>query len=370
MQEKPSEKSKATHKSSLTSHSKDNIKVTGRDDSLIISADSSVVGKLDNHGLNNAPISENQNEDRKNIFRQHNQFLDIEKAMPFIFSYGEYSFLRPQMNEHFVGGGRTGKNLETAKITVTSHFLEHPKEFRVLFDHLVSEGQISSKQYDVFLNGTLDILLTHGYPSELISAVFDQFSDKVSGFIYSKVKDLLGDDRDITSEMHKKHHPAREKHYYLEKSVHLSPEMEKISGKMLDDRRKFEELMDSKLQSISRLNQKGAFPSCYKKLEVTQESIIEEIDQPSTEKDSMGEGTPNLDIDFADASDPVLLGCAIRSARLKAGLSQEQLSKITKLSIRTISRLETGKGSAPLKTLQGIASATNTELQIAFKPKL
>ena len=77
-----------------------------------------------------------------------------------------------------------------------------------------------------------------------------------------------------------------------------------------------------------------------------------------------------IETDFANASDPKALGEAIRNARLSAGLSQGKLEKSSNISISTISRIETGKGTTPnLETLKEIAEATNSELQIRFTPK-
>lgn len=107
-----------------------------------------------------------------------------------------------------------------------------------------------------------------------------------------------------------------------------------------------------------------------KNLDVTQKKIVQETDQPSTERENMDEGTPNLDVDFADASDPIALGHVIKNTRLSAGLSQGKLESKSKISVSTISRIETGKGTTPnLDTLKDIAEATDTEIQIRFVPK-
>ena len=75
----------------------------------------------------------------------------------------------------------------------------------------------------------------------------------------------------------------------------------------------------------------------------------------------------DLKTTFANAGDMTEVGEAVKQARIQANLSQSQLSLKTGLSIRTISRLETGAGSAPLKTLQKIADATQTKLKIGFE---
>ena len=78
-----------------------------------------------------------------------------------------------------------------------------------------------------------------------------------------------------------------------------------------------------------------------------------------------------INTEFASASDPLSLGSAIKNARLNAGLSQGKLEKASNISIRTISRIETGKGATPnIDTLKEIAKATNSELQIRFCPKV
>ncbi|MBV1928410.1 MAG: helix-turn-helix domain-containing protein, partial [Gammaproteobacteria bacterium] len=91
--------------------------------------------------------------------------------------------------------------------------------------------------------------------------------------------------------------------------------------------------------------------------------------QQSNEREIMDDDQKNitgLASVFVDASDPVALGNAIRSARLDAGLSQTQLIAITNISLSTLSRIETGKTKPTLSTLSEIAKATNSKLKIGF----
>jgi DNA-binding XRE family transcriptional regulator len=104
-------------------------------------------------------------------------------------------------------------------------------------------------------------------------------------------------------------------------------------------------------------------------IDIDSRERLKETSTTPTEREIMDDATTTAEVDFANAADPIALGNAMRDARLNANLSQSQLSKITSISIRTISRLETGKGSAPLKTLKDIATATSTTLKIAFEPK-
>lgn len=103
-------------------------------------------------------------------------------------------------------------------------------------------------------------------------------------------------------------------------------------------------------------------------LDISPPSPLWNMEQQPTEREIMDEQKISSEPEFADAADPVALGNAIRNARQSAHLSQSQLHKTTGISIRTISRLETGKGSAPLKTLEQIAEATGTKLKIGFDP--
>jgi transcriptional regulator with XRE-family HTH domain len=54
--------------------------------------------------------------------------------------------------------------------------------------------------------------------------------------------------------------------------------------------------------------------------------------------------------------------------RIKSGLSQEQLASKMGTSQSTIARLESGASMPSMRTLTKFAQATNSQLQILFKP--
>ena len=54
--------------------------------------------------------------------------------------------------------------------------------------------------------------------------------------------------------------------------------------------------------------------------------------------------------------------------RIKSGLSQEQLASKMGTSQSTIARLESGASMPSIRTLTKFAQATNSQLQILFKP--
>jgi transcriptional regulator with XRE-family HTH domain len=54
-------------------------------------------------------------------------------------------------------------------------------------------------------------------------------------------------------------------------------------------------------------------------------------------------------------------GARVRYFRHIRGLSQEELSKVTGLERKTISRLETGAGSTSLRTVYTVADALQVE---------
>ena len=58
----------------------------------------------------------------------------------------------------------------------------------------------------------------------------------------------------------------------------------------------------------------------------------------------------------------------IINARINAGLTQKQLSKLTGINQSDISKLENGEANPSLKTLKRLAAATNTSLNIEFTP--
>ena len=55
-------------------------------------------------------------------------------------------------------------------------------------------------------------------------------------------------------------------------------------------------------------------------------------------------------------------------ARIKCGLSQEELAAQMGTSQSTIARLESGTSMPSMRTLKKFAEATNSQLQIVFKP--
>ena len=55
-------------------------------------------------------------------------------------------------------------------------------------------------------------------------------------------------------------------------------------------------------------------------------------------------------------------------ARIQSGLSQEQLAAKMGTSQSTIARLESGSSMPSMRTLTKFAQATNSQLQILFKP--
>ena len=55
-------------------------------------------------------------------------------------------------------------------------------------------------------------------------------------------------------------------------------------------------------------------------------------------------------------------------ARIKSGLSQEELAEKMGTSQSSIARLESGTSMPSMRTLNKFAKATNCQLQIQFKP--
>lgn len=54
--------------------------------------------------------------------------------------------------------------------------------------------------------------------------------------------------------------------------------------------------------------------------------------------------------------------------RMKSGLSQEELAALMSTSQSAIARLESGVSLPSLRTLTKLAAATNTHIEIHFKP--
>ena len=61
-----------------------------------------------------------------------------------------------------------------------------------------------------------------------------------------------------------------------------------------------------------------------------------------------------------------VLASAIMDAREKAGLTQEQLAELMNVKQPFVARLEGGSQNITLKTLQRVAQATGTHLNISF----
>lgn len=61
-----------------------------------------------------------------------------------------------------------------------------------------------------------------------------------------------------------------------------------------------------------------------------------------------------------------LIGNRIAQARKNKNLSQEQLAELCNIAPCTISRIETGRNSAPVKTLLNIAANLNIGLDYLF----
>ena len=60
---------------------------------------------------------------------------------------------------------------------------------------------------------------------------------------------------------------------------------------------------------------------------------------------------------------------AVIEARLLAGLTQEQLAERMETSQSAIARLESGRARPTTETLERLAVATDTNLNISFTPK-
>jgi transcriptional regulator with XRE-family HTH domain len=62
----------------------------------------------------------------------------------------------------------------------------------------------------------------------------------------------------------------------------------------------------------------------------------------------------------------LLLGARIKELRKKAGLSQDELSEKIGIDGKYLSRIEVGKRSPSLETLQGIADALQVDMKDLF----
>ena len=63
----------------------------------------------------------------------------------------------------------------------------------------------------------------------------------------------------------------------------------------------------------------------------------------------------------------VKIASAIRKRRLDLSLSQQDLSEMSGIALRTVNALETGKSSVSLKNLTAIADVLGLELSLTIK---
>jgi len=68
----------------------------------------------------------------------------------------------------------------------------------------------------------------------------------------------------------------------------------------------------------------------------------------------------------ADLAPEFALARAVIKARVTAGLTQEQVAQRMKTTQSVVARLESGRTKPSTQTLQRLASATGTRLQITF----
>ena len=59
---------------------------------------------------------------------------------------------------------------------------------------------------------------------------------------------------------------------------------------------------------------------------------------------------------------------ALIEARVKAGITQEQLARRMKTTQSVVARLESGRTRTSTQTLERVAAATGTRLKITFEP--
>lgn len=78
--------------------------------------------------------------------------------------------------------------------------------------------------------------------------------------------------------------------------------------------------------------------------------------------------TPGYKAAFEESRVELELARQLIEARVKSGLSQEELATKMGTSQSTIARLESGASMPSMRTLTKFAQATNSQLQIMFKP--
>jgi ribosome-binding protein aMBF1 (putative translation factor) len=71
---------------------------------------------------------------------------------------------------------------------------------------------------------------------------------------------------------------------------------------------------------------------------------------------------------YERARTAIMVGSAVRAARLRSGISQAELARRAKTSQPSIARLEKGQVSPTVISLDRIARALGTELIIDFEP--
>jgi HTH-type transcriptional regulator / antitoxin HipB len=71
---------------------------------------------------------------------------------------------------------------------------------------------------------------------------------------------------------------------------------------------------------------------------------------------------------YERARTAIMVGSAVRAARLRSGVSQAELARRAKTSQPSIARLEKGQVSPTVISLDRIARALGTELVIDFEP--
>ena len=78
--------------------------------------------------------------------------------------------------------------------------------------------------------------------------------------------------------------------------------------------------------------------------------------------------TPGYEVAFEASRMEFELARQLIETRVKSGLSQGELATKMGTSQSTIARLESGASMPSIRTLKKFAEATNSQLQIVFKP--
>lgn len=77
---------------------------------------------------------------------------------------------------------------------------------------------------------------------------------------------------------------------------------------------------------------------------------------------------PEVRKEYDALEEEFALMAEVTKARLRSGLTQEQLAKRMKTTQSTVARLESGRGKPSTRTLARFASATGHRLKISFEP--